>query len=89
MTQNQLIHCLLLREVVPGEERELWIKLNGCVLSFGIGEFVVITDLKMMSLSMTNQYQLFRQVLARAWIQKFRRREEHYEEEGSSPLKFD
>ncbi|KAJ8535478.1 hypothetical protein K7X08_023198 [Anisodus acutangulus] len=28
-----------LLKVVPGAERELWIKLNGCVLSFGIGEF--------------------------------------------------
>ncbi|KAK4349797.1 hypothetical protein RND71_029110 [Anisodus tanguticus] len=33
-------------QVVPSARRELWIKFNGCVLSFGIGEFDVITGLK-------------------------------------------
>ncbi|XP_075076298.1 uncharacterized protein LOC142162966 [Nicotiana tabacum] len=42
----KLIHCILLREVVPEWERELWVKINGCLLRFGIGEFVVITGLK-------------------------------------------
>lgn len=45
-TQNQLIHALLPREVVPGVERELWIKINGTILSFGLGEFVVMISLK-------------------------------------------
>ncbi|XP_075076838.1 uncharacterized protein LOC142163450 [Nicotiana tabacum] len=44
--RNQLIHCILLREVVPGRERKLWVKINGCLLRFGIGEFAVITGLK-------------------------------------------
>lgn len=44
--QNQFIHCILLREVVPGRERELWVKINSCLLHFSIGEFDVITDLK-------------------------------------------
>ncbi|XP_019225362.1 PREDICTED: uncharacterized protein LOC109206945 [Nicotiana attenuata] len=44
--QNQLIHYILLREVIPGWERELWVKINGCLLRFGIGAFVVITGLK-------------------------------------------
>nr|XP_033511139.1 uncharacterized protein LOC104092745 isoform X1 [Nicotiana tomentosiformis]XP_033511140.1 uncharacterized protein LOC104092745 isoform X1 [Nicotiana tomentosiformis]XP_033511141.1 uncharacterized protein LOC104092745 isoform X1 [Nicotiana tomentosiformis]XP_033511142.1 uncharacterized protein LOC104092745 isoform X1 [Nicotiana tomentosiformis] len=44
--QNQLIHCILLREVVPGRERELWVKTLVVCCGFGIGEFVVITGLK-------------------------------------------
>lgn len=44
--QNQLLHYMLLREAVPRKERELWVKLNNCLLHFSIGEFVVIIKLK-------------------------------------------
>ncbi|XP_070030351.1 uncharacterized protein [Nicotiana sylvestris] len=44
--QNQLIHSLLLREVVSPKDNELWIKVNSTKLRFGLAEFCIITDLK-------------------------------------------
>ncbi|XP_019259517.1 PREDICTED: uncharacterized protein LOC109237646 [Nicotiana attenuata] len=44
--QNQLIHSLLLREVVSPKDNELWIKVNSTKLRFGLAEFCIITGLK-------------------------------------------
>ncbi|XP_070034961.1 uncharacterized protein [Nicotiana tomentosiformis] len=44
--QNQLIHSLLLREVVSPKDDELWIKVNSTKLRFELAEFCIITGLK-------------------------------------------
>ncbi|OIT36933.1 hypothetical protein A4A49_07699 [Nicotiana attenuata] len=44
--QNQLIHSLLLSEVVSPKDNELWIKVNSTKLRFGLAEFCIITGLK-------------------------------------------
>lgn len=46
VVQNQLIHSLLLREVVPEREDELWFKVNGTKLHFGLSELGIITGLR-------------------------------------------
>ncbi|XP_060218654.1 uncharacterized protein LOC132645599 isoform X2 [Lycium barbarum] len=46
IVQNQLIHSLLLRQVVPENEDELWFKVNGTKLRFGLAELGIITGLK-------------------------------------------
>lgn len=46
VVQNQLIHSLLLRQVVPKREDELWFKVNGTKLRFGLAELGIITGLK-------------------------------------------
>ncbi|XP_055817315.1 uncharacterized protein LOC129886586 isoform X2 [Solanum dulcamara] len=46
VVQNQLIHSLLLREVVPEREDELWFKVNGTKLRFGLSELGIITGLR-------------------------------------------
>lgn len=44
--QNQLIHSLLLRQVVPQREDELWFKVNGTKLRFSLAELGIITGLR-------------------------------------------
>lgn len=46
VVQNQLIHSLLLREVVPEREDELCFKVNGTKLHFGLAELGIITGLR-------------------------------------------
>ncbi|OIT35866.1 PREDICTED: uncharacterized protein LOC109242805 [Nicotiana attenuata] len=46
VVQNQLVHSLLLRQVVPKKEDELWFKVNGTKLRFGLAELGIITGLK-------------------------------------------
>ncbi|KAH0784943.1 hypothetical protein KY290_004541 [Solanum tuberosum] len=46
VVQNQLIHSLLLRQVVPEREDELWFKVNGTKLRFGLAELGIITGLR-------------------------------------------
>ncbi|XP_050222205.2 uncharacterized protein LOC126672300 [Mercurialis annua] len=43
--QNQIIHCLLLREVVQLNKSELWFEVGGCRLKFGIEEFALVSGL--------------------------------------------
>ncbi|KAK4371910.1 hypothetical protein RND71_007294 [Anisodus tanguticus] len=46
VVQNQLIHSLLLRQVVPEREDEMWFKVNGTKLRFGLAELGIITGLR-------------------------------------------
>ncbi|CAN4102054.1 unnamed protein product [Withania somnifera] len=46
VVQNQLMHSLLLREVVEEEDDVLWISVKGVRLRFGLVEFGTITGLK-------------------------------------------
>ncbi|CAN4111627.1 unnamed protein product [Withania somnifera] len=46
VVQNQLIHSLLLRQVVPETEDELWFNVNGIKLRFGLAELGIITGLR-------------------------------------------
>ncbi|XP_055961813.1 uncharacterized protein LOC130015518 [Mercurialis annua] len=43
--QNQIIHCLLLREVERLKKSELWFEVGGHRLKFGIDEFALISGL--------------------------------------------
>ncbi|XP_055961001.1 uncharacterized protein LOC130015254 [Mercurialis annua] len=43
--QNQIIHCLLLREVEQLNKSELWFEVGGHRLKFGIGEFALVSGL--------------------------------------------
>lgn len=43
--QNQIIHCLLLREVEQLNKSELWFEVGGHRLKFGIDEFALISGL--------------------------------------------
>lgn len=44
--QNQLIHSLLLREVVSGRSEEIWVKVGRIKLRFGLMELGLMTGLK-------------------------------------------
>ncbi|KAM3340098.1 hypothetical protein P3S68_029968 [Capsicum galapagoense] len=44
--QNQLIHGMLLREVLSSRSDEIWIQVNETKLQFGLSEFAVISGLK-------------------------------------------
>ncbi|XP_050209842.2 uncharacterized protein LOC126660405 [Mercurialis annua] len=44
--QNQIIHCLLLREVHQPNKTEMWFEVGGHRLKFGIEEFALISGLK-------------------------------------------
>ncbi|KAM3378711.1 hypothetical protein P3S68_011124 [Capsicum galapagoense] len=46
VVQNQLIHSLLLRQIVPEREDEFWFKVNGTKLRFGLVELGIITGLR-------------------------------------------
>ncbi|XP_055962313.1 uncharacterized protein LOC130014642 [Mercurialis annua] len=46
MVQNQIIHCLLLREVEQYNKSEMWFEVGGHRLKFGIEEFALVSGLK-------------------------------------------
>ncbi|KAF3654130.1 hypothetical protein FXO37_16662 [Capsicum annuum] len=46
LSQNQLIHGMLLRELVCERDDEIWIKVNNTRLRFGLQEFAIINGLK-------------------------------------------
>uniref|UniRef100_M1AKV4 Ulp1 protease family, C-terminal catalytic domain containing protein n=1 Tax=Solanum tuberosum TaxID=4113 RepID=M1AKV4_SOLTU len=46
MIQTQLIHSLLMMEVVQENTDEIWLLVNGSLIHFGLGEFAIMTGLK-------------------------------------------
>ncbi|KAH0679925.1 hypothetical protein KY284_021010 [Solanum tuberosum] len=46
MLQTQLIHSLLMMEVVQEKTDEIWLLVNGSLIHFGLGEFAIMTGLK-------------------------------------------
>ncbi|KAG5595529.1 hypothetical protein H5410_036761 [Solanum commersonii] len=44
--QTQLIHSLLMMEVVQEKTDEIWLLVNGSLIHFGLGEFAIMTGLK-------------------------------------------
>ncbi|KAG5616684.1 hypothetical protein H5410_016508 [Solanum commersonii] len=46
MIQTQLIHSLLMMEVVQEKTDEIWLLVNGSLIHFGLGEFAIMTGLK-------------------------------------------
>ncbi|KAG5580877.1 hypothetical protein H5410_051504 [Solanum commersonii] len=46
MIQTQLIHSLLMIEVVQEKTDDIWLLVNGSLIHFGLGEFAIMTGLK-------------------------------------------
>ncbi|XP_070020418.1 uncharacterized protein [Nicotiana sylvestris] len=92
--QNQLIHSLLIREVVSPKDNELWTKVNSTKLRFGLVEFCIITGLKCngdpnkdYELRFLPIYTIYQTLLPSMFKKIYGRTDEDEDEEHKSPFR--